>query len=101
MLKYWSIKKYGTKLLPYLEKQYGKQHFYSSSQIRTIIYRKDFNPEYLPLGYILFLNIDELKSTFSKEFPFIEITEYKQSILSYLDKKSYQGYLQVLQNVAA
>jgi len=101
MLKYWSIKKYGTKLLPCLEKQFGKQDFYTSSQIRTIVYRKDFNPDYLPLGYILFLNIDELKSTFAKEYPLIEITEYKQTILSYLDKKSYLCYLQVLQNAAA
>ena len=100
MFKYWSIKKYGKKLLPYLEKKFGKRDFYSASEIRTIVYQKDFNPNYLPLGYLLFLDPKEAQQIFSTEFPQLKINEYKQEILNYLDKKSYQGYLQVLQHAA-
>lgn len=101
MLRYRSLKKYGTKLLPYLEKQFGQQEFYNASQIRTVVYKKDFNPSYLPLGYILFLEPSCLRETLTKEFPTLNIVEYKQEILSYLDKKSYQGYLNILNNMAA
>jgi hypothetical protein len=101
MFKYWSLKKYGTKLLPYLEKKFGKRNFYTSSQIRTIVYQKDFNPNYLPLGYILFLDPKEIQQAFHVEFPQINIVEYKKEILDYLDKKSYQGYLQILEQAAA
>ena len=101
MFKYRSLKKYDTKLLPHLEKQYGKNTFYSASQIRTIVYRKDFNPSYLPLAYILFLDPKELENRLSIEFPQLSIAEYKKEILLYLDKKGYQGYMQALQQVAA
>jgi hypothetical protein len=101
MFKYWSLKKYGTKLLPTLEKRFGKRNFYSASEIRTIVYQQDFNPKYLPLGYILFLDPKEIEYTFHIEFPQLNIAEYKQEILSYLDKKSYQGALKVLQHAAS
>ncbi|MEW6991111.1 hypothetical protein AADZ91_10515 [Colwelliaceae bacterium 6441] len=101
MFKYWSLKKYGTKLLPYLESFYGQRSFYSASEIRTVVYKKDFNPHYLPLGYILFLDPKELPQTIHEEFPSLNLVEFKQDILSYLDKKSYQGYLQVLNQVVA
>lgn len=97
MFKYWSIKKYGSKLLPLLEKQYGTRQYYSSSQIRTVIYRKDFDPSYLPLGYILFLDPHSLEDVLKAEFPDIKIAEYKKDILKYLEKKSYRGFLQILQ----
>lgn len=100
MFKYWSLKKYGKKLLPYLEINFGKRDFYSSSEIRTIVYQKDFNPNYLPLGYILFLDPKEIQQTFFIEFPQLDINEYKQEILNYLDKKSYQGFLRKLKQVA-
>ncbi|GAA6205330.1 hypothetical protein [Thalassotalea sp. SU-HH00458] len=97
MFKYWSLKKYGTKLLPYLEKRFGKRDFYSASEIRTIVYQQDFNPKYLPLGYILFLDPKAIETTFHNEFPQLNITEYKQEILGYINKKHFQGALKVLQ----
>lgn len=101
MFKYWSLKKYDNKLLPYLEKNFGKQEFYSASQIRKIVYRKDFNPHYLPLAYILFLDPIELDEVIAIEFPQLELEAYKKEILMYLDKKGYQGFLQSIQQVAA
>ena len=96
MFKYRSIKKYGSKLLPTLEKRFGYQDFYSASQIRATVYQKNLNPQYLPLGYILFLESRELSHIMAVEFPTINITEYKNEMLSYLESKSYQGYLSVL-----
>ncbi|NMP31321.1 hypothetical protein HII17_07085 [Thalassotalea sp. M1531] len=100
MLKYWSIKKYGTKLLPTLEKRYGKQIYYSAHQIRATIYQKDFNPQFLPLGYILFLAPSEISTVTASEFPDLDIAQYKKEILDYLESKSYEGYLQVLQKAS-
>ena len=96
MFKFWSIKKYGTKLLPKLEKRYGNQTYYSAHQVRATVYQESFNPTYLPLGYLLFLERDELKQTLATEFPGLNIHQYKKDILDYLDTKSYQGYLQKL-----
>jgi len=96
MLKYWSIKKYGSKLLPLLEKRYGIKKYYTTNEIRTVIYRKSFNPKYLPLAYILFLESSELSKIMAKEFPSLVIANYKKEILTILNKRSYQGYLQVL-----
>ena len=97
MFKYWSIKKYGSKLLPLLEKNYGTRQYYTGSQIRTIIYKKDFDPKYLPLGYILFLDPSSLESVLTDEFPGLKVTEYKKEILKFLEKRSYRGFLQILQ----
>ncbi|NQZ81006.1 MAG: hypothetical protein HRT52_08340 [Colwellia sp.] len=96
MFKYWSIKKYGSKLLPLLEKRYGVKKHYTTNEIRTLVYRKSFNPKYLPLAYILFLESSELLIVMKNEFPLLSITDYKKEILNILNKKSYQGYLQVL-----
>ena len=100
MFKYWSIKKYGCKLLPCLAQKYGKQNFYSASQVRTIVYQKDFNPKYLPLGYILFINPREISAVFLAEFPHLNIENYKQELAIYLEKKRYQGFLKILDNAA-
>jgi len=96
MFKYWSIKKYGSKLLPLLEKRYGVKKHYTTNEIRTVVYRKSFNPKYLPLAFILFLENNELSNVMAEEYPEISIADYKKEILSILNKKSYQGYLQVL-----
>jgi len=96
MLKYWSIKKYGSKLLPLLEKHYGIKKHYTTNEIRTVIYRKSFNTKYLPLAYILFLDSRELSIAMAKDFPSLAIADYKKEILTILNKRSYQGYLQVL-----
>ncbi|REL26428.1 hypothetical protein DXX93_07440 [Thalassotalea euphylliae] len=100
MFTYWSLKKYGTKLLPTLEKRYGKHEFYSAHQIRATVYQKDFNPRFLPLGYILFLTPCELNEVFSREFPEMDIEAYKQEIISYLANKNYEGQLQVLKQAS-
>ena len=96
MLKYWSIKRYGTKLLPTLEKRFGLKENYSASEIRTTVFKGNFSPKFLPLGYILFLDDISLKETMYVEFPQIDVSEYRKEILNYLDSKSYHGYLQVL-----
>jgi len=97
MFKYWSIKRYGTKLLPALEKRFGIKESYSASEIRSTVFIKNFSPKYLPLGYLLFLDDITLKETMYVEFPQLTVASYRQEILSYLDSKSYHGYLQVLQ----
>lgn len=96
MFKYWSIKKYGTKLLPALEKRYGIQLSYSAHQIRATVYKKNFNPTFLPLGYIMFLSRKELQAVLYSEFPELDVTQYKHEMLAYLDSKSYQGLLEEL-----
>ncbi len=96
MLNYWSIKKYGTKLLPTLEKRFGKQDYFDANQIRSTVYQKDFNPKHLPLAYILFLSPESLSTVMANEFPDLDINAYKKEMLDYLSSKSYQGYLQVL-----
>ncbi len=101
MFKYWSLKKYGSKLLPQLEKKFGEHEFYTPSQVRATVYQKDFNPSYLPLGYILFVEPTLSRQIIAKEFPEIDVQEYKKEILSYLEGKSYNGYLQILDTVAA
>ncbi len=101
MFTYWSLKKYGKKLLPLLAKYYGQQEFYSPSQIRTIVYRKDFDPKYLPLGYMLCAEPKVVQQVMAKEFPQIDINAYKREIVSYLERQSDKRYFQVLQQVAA
>jgi hypothetical protein len=100
MFKYWSIKRYGTKLLPNLEKNFGCKEYYSASEIRTTIFKNNFSTRYLPLGYILFLDDLSLRETMYIEFPQINIFEYSKEITDYLESKSYQGYLQVLRQQA-
>jgi len=96
MFKYWAIKKYGTKLLPVLQKRYGVQNFYSAHQIRSTVYQRSFNPLFLPLGYILFLEKDVLETVMQEEFPNLCIFSYKKEISSFLKAKHYQGFLQVI-----
>jgi len=96
MFKYWAIKKYGTKLLPKLRKRYGEQRCYTASQLRATVYQCDFNPQYLPLGYILFLNENELERVLKQEFPEISVPCYKKELTDFLNGYKYQGYLQVL-----
>jgi len=97
MLKYWSIKRYGTKLLPTLERNFGCKNYYTASEVRTTIFKNNFSSKYLPLGYILFLDEISLKETMYLEFPQVCISEYRKEISSYLKGKRYHGYLQVLQ----
>ena len=96
MFKRRAIKKYGNQLLPKLQKRYGEQTFYNASQVRATIYQCNFNPTYLPLGYLLFLDACALNKVVSIEFPELCIKEYKEEIKDYLDERKYYGYLKLL-----
>ncbi|MBL4765328.1 MAG: hypothetical protein JKX67_08650 [Colwellia sp.] len=96
MLKYVAIKKYGYKLLPRLQQRYGEQLFYTASQIRATVYQCNFNPKFLPLGYLLFLDPSLLIQLMHEEFPAVCINNYKRDICHYLDKRKYHGHLQLL-----
>ena len=96
MFKHAAIKKYGYKLQPSLQKRYGEKRFYTASQIRATVYQCDFNPCYLPLGYLLFLEPLYLTPLINKEFPNLCIENYKKEMRDYLDERKYHGYLQLL-----
>jgi hypothetical protein len=96
MFKYYSIKKYDTKLLPTLAKRYGSKTCYSASQVRATVYQKNFNPKYLPLAYLYFLDSNTLKDTLYIEFPELDIREYQQEICEYITQKKLNGYLKNL-----
>ncbi len=96
MFKYYSIKKYGKKLLPALEKRYGNKQYYSASEVRATVYQHNFNPKYLPLAYLLFLDQNALKNVLYLEYPELNINQYKQEIVEYLSRKQYSGYLKKL-----
>jgi len=89
MFKYYSIKKYGVKLLPTLEKIYGVKKYYSASEVRATVYQNDFNPKYLPLGYILFLDQAALNEVWQTEYSALNIKQYQQEITDYLNQKRY------------
>ena len=61
MFKYWTIKRYGTKLLPTLERNFGCKDYYTASEVRTSVFKNNFSSNYLPLGYLLFLDDISLK----------------------------------------
>ena len=96
MFKHYAIKKYGNKLLPTLQKRYGKQAYYTSSQIRSTVYQCNFQPYYLPLGYLLFLEPIHLTSIMQEEFPNTCIENFKKEIRDYLSQRKYHGSLQLL-----
>lgn len=93
MFKYLSLKKYSIKLLPVLERHYGKKTHYSPTEVRTTIYQHDFNPKYLPLAYLMFLEESMLSSVLYIEFPELDIVQYKEDIVTYLKKKNFIGSL--------
>ena len=96
MFKYWAIKKYGKQLLPLLQKRYGKQKSYTPHQIRATVYQCGFNPLFLPLGYILFLDATLLDKIMRAEFPNLCVFSYKQEISDFLNRRRYQGFLEIL-----
>lgn len=96
MFKHRAIKKYGNKLLPKLQKRYGKSTFYSASQVRATVYQCNFSSSYLPLGYLLFLESGKLNEVITTEFPEMCIRHYKEEIKSYLNERKYYGYLKLL-----
>ena len=96
MFKRRAIKKYGNKLLPKLQHRYGEQTFYNASQVRATIYQCNFNPSYLPLGYLLFLDSCDLSKVITTEFPELCIRKYKEEMKDYLNERKYYGYLKLL-----
>lgn len=96
MFKRRAIKKYGNKLLPMLQNRYGEHIFYKASEVRATIYQCNFNPSYLPLGYLLFLDACDLSKVITTEFPELCIQKYKQEIKDYLNERKYYGYLKLL-----
>ncbi len=96
MLKHAAIKRYGKRLQPKLNQRYGKQEFYSPSQVRATVYQCSFNPKYLPLGYLLFLEPSDLTEIISDEFPELCINKYKVEMRAYLDNRKYHGSLETL-----
>lgn len=96
MFKHRAIKKYGNQLLPKLQQRYGEQTFYNASQVRATIYQCNFNPSYLPLGYLLFLDSCALNKITATEFPELCMREYREEIKDYLSNRKYYGYLKLL-----
>lgn len=96
MFKRSAIKKYGNKLLPRLQHRYGEKTFYDASQVRATVYQCNFNPNYLPLGYLLFLDKKALNQIMLVEFPQLCINNYKQEVQAYLNERKYYGYLKLL-----
>lgn len=99
MFKYRAIKKYKAKLLPKLSKRFGDKDHYTASEVRSTIYQGNFNPKFLPLGYILFLENNELLQIMEKEFPHVCLNQYKGDMVDYLTNKKYRGCLNSLQAV--
>lgn len=84
MFKSLAIKKYGTKLYPQLIKSFGEQSFYTASQVRATVYKHSFNPYFLPLGYILFLDCQALSYVLHVEYPQLCLKSYKKEMSRYL-----------------
>ncbi len=96
MFKYSSIKRYGKRLHPKLVKRFGEKKFYSSSQIRSTVYQCDFNPEYLPLGYLLFLEKNASQEIITLEFPQLCLITYKKNLLDCLKSRDSEVFSEVL-----
>lgn len=90
MFTYLSIKKYANKLLPTLESRYGAKKFYTAREVRATVYQRSYNPKFLPLGYIIALNQHDLETIMKKEFPDVDICEYKSKMIEYLNSKKFK-----------
>lgn len=95
MFKYRAIKKLGNKLLPTLEKEFGNKTYFSAREVRSTVYKKNFNPSFLPLGYIISLHPDELTEVMNEQFPDVSVHDYKKEMMTYLSEKNYQGRLNI------
>jgi len=84
MLNKFAIKRYANKLLPTLNKRYGTSEKYSAHQIRETIFKCGFNPKYLPLAYILYIEKEQLIPILAIEYPELDITSFRKEICYYL-----------------
>lgn len=96
MFKKYAIKKYGDRLPTKLKERYGEQEFYSARQIRATVFQCNFNPTYLPLAYLLFLDKTALLVTLKNEYPELSVQQYKEEIKDYLTQRKYYGCLEIL-----
>ena len=96
MLKFRAIKKYGAKLMPALESRFGEKKYYTPSEVRSTVYLKNFNPKYLPLAYLLYLEKNDLKNVIYIEYPELDIEQYTIEINDYISRKKYGEYFQRL-----
>lgn len=80
-----SVRRYIKKLGPALEKQYGPSNNYSASQVRTIVFKKDFNAKFLPLAYIMFLEKEELNAILAVEFPDLCLSHFEKTVRHLID----------------
>ncbi|WP_039989299.1 DUF6559 family protein [Paraglaciecola arctica] len=85
MFNKFAIKRYVKKLRPLLEKEYGQRSTYSASQIRTTVFKKNFNAKYLPLAYIMCLKKEETQLVLSVEFPDLCVSAFKETINNLVD----------------
>jgi hypothetical protein len=96
LLKFRAIKKYGAKLMTALENRFGAKKYYTPSEVRSTVYQKNFNPKYLPLAYLLYLDKNDLKNVIFTEYPELDIEQYTIEINDYISQKKYGEYFQRL-----
>ena len=99
MFKSWSIKKYGYKLHRQLIKRYGLQHYFTIQEVRSTVYQGNFNPKYLPLGYLFYISPDQLTVIMEREFPEINIHQYKAKMMPYFHSNKTIEPLQHQDNI--
>lgn len=91
-----SVKRYVKKLRPVLEKKYGQRNTYSARQIRTTVFKANFNVRYLPLAYIMCLKKDEIISVLDVEFPELCVTEFEQTISNLVESPEIAQHFNTL-----
>ena len=80
MFKRLSVKRFIKKIRPALEKKYGVQESYSVSQIRTVVFTKNFNIKHLPLAYILCLSKNDIRAVLDEEYPELCLSSFEHYI---------------------
>lgn len=96
MFNRFSVKRYIKKLRPLLEKQYGQRNTYSASQVRTTVFKKNFDTKYLPLAYIMCLNKDDIRTVLNVEFPELCVTDFEQTIKNLIDSPEISQHFNTL-----
>jgi hypothetical protein len=79
-----------------LQKRYGIRATYNAHQVRATVFHCDFNPNYLPLGYVLFLPAEQASAVIQKEFPDFSMAALFEQINQFTKKKpEFQAMLQL------
>lgn len=82
--------------MPALINRFGEKEYYTPSEVRSTVYHKNFNPKYLPLAYLLYLDKNDLKNVIYIEYPELDIEQYTIEINDYITRKKYSEYFQRL-----